>query len=137
MLVSTHSKKAADDNDNAKPLSNKEVYSLLSSLKSEVLSLKLARSSDAAKVQSLCMKLSSPPPPGTSFQQLLGGDGSNFPKWVASLNRVLCISFNSKASINDSPSLLDGQLPQENWAISHFIDTLIHHNFALCIGIIP
>ncbi|MBW0516084.1 hypothetical protein O181_055799 [Austropuccinia psidii MF-1] len=112
MLVSTLSKKAADSNSNAKPLSNKEVYSLFNLLKSEVLSLKLARSSDAAKVQSLQMQLSSPPPPGASFQPLLRistsaydcfmqepyhaancfgklqGDGSNFPEWVAFLNRV-------------------------------------------------
>ncbi|MBW0527810.1 hypothetical protein O181_067525 [Austropuccinia psidii MF-1] len=84
------------------------------------------------------MQLSSPPPPGASFQPLLHistsayglfmqepyraanrfgkiqGDGSNFPEWVASLNRVLCVAFNSKASIKDSPSLLDGQSPQEN-----------------------
>ncbi|MBW0474000.1 hypothetical protein O181_013715 [Austropuccinia psidii MF-1] len=56
---------------------------------------------------------------------------------LTSLNCVLCVAFNSEASIEDSPSLLDGRSPQENWAISHFIDALIPHNFALCIGVIP
>ncbi|MBW0522754.1 hypothetical protein O181_062469 [Austropuccinia psidii MF-1] len=73
----------------------------------------------------------------TSHFGKLQGDGSNFPKWVASLNCFLCIAFNSKASVEDSPSLLDGQLPQENRAISHFIDMSIPHDFTLCIGIIP
>ncbi|MBW0524225.1 hypothetical protein O181_063940, partial [Austropuccinia psidii MF-1] len=67
----------------------------------------------AAEVQSLRMQLSSPPPPGVSFQPF------------------------SRASIEDSPSLLNGRSPQENRAISHFIDALIPHNFALCIGVIP
>ncbi|MBW0494048.1 hypothetical protein O181_033763 [Austropuccinia psidii MF-1] len=161
MSVSTRSKKAADDDADAKPLSNEEVYSLINSLRSEVQSLKSARSSDAAEVQSLRLQLSSPPPPGPnlpSFPRVnmsaydrfmqepyraadrfnkLQGDGSNFPKWVASLNRVLCVAFNSEASIEDSPSLLDGRLPQENRAISHFFDASIPHDFALCIGVIP
>ncbi|MBW0527019.1 hypothetical protein O181_066734 [Austropuccinia psidii MF-1] len=55
------------------------------------------------------MQLSSPPLPGASFQPLS----------------------------HDSPSLLDGQLPQENRAISHFIDASIPHDFVLCIGVIP
>ncbi|MBW0462534.1 hypothetical protein O181_002249 [Austropuccinia psidii MF-1] len=153
--------KAADDNANAKPLSNKEVYSLLNSLRSEVQSLKLACSSDAAEVQSLHMQLLSPPPPGASFQPLshvstsayncfmqepyraanhfgkLQGDGSNFLEWVASLNHILCVAFNFKASIEDFPSLLDRQLPQENQASSHFLDASIPHSFALCISVIP
>ncbi|MBW0473512.1 hypothetical protein O181_013227 [Austropuccinia psidii MF-1] len=62
---------------------------------------------------------------------------SNFPEGVASLNQVLCVTFNSEMSVNESPSLLDGRLPQENWAISHFIDASIPHNFSLCLGIIP
>ncbi|MBW0552068.1 hypothetical protein O181_091783 [Austropuccinia psidii MF-1] len=62
---------------------------------------------------------------------------SKFPKWVALLNWVLCIAFNSKMSINDSPSLLDGQSPQENCVISHFIYASIPHDFALCIDVIP
>ncbi|MBW0534104.1 hypothetical protein O181_073819 [Austropuccinia psidii MF-1] len=132
MSVSTPSKKAADDNTDAKPLSNEEVYSLINSLRYEVQSLESAHSLDAAEVQSLHMQLSSPPPPGASFQPLscvstsaynrfmqepyhaadcfgkLQGDSSNFPKWVVSLNHVLSVAFNSEASIKDSPSLLDG-----------------------------
>ncbi|MBW0509160.1 hypothetical protein O181_048875 [Austropuccinia psidii MF-1] len=112
MSVSTHSKKASDDDADMKPLSNKEVYSIFKLLKSEVLSLKSACSSDTAEVQSLHMQLLSPPLPGASFQPLsristsaynrfmqepyratnhfgkLQGDGSNFPEWVAFLNRV-------------------------------------------------
>ncbi|MBW0528975.1 hypothetical protein O181_068690 [Austropuccinia psidii MF-1] len=89
-----------------------EVYPLLNLLKSEVLSLKSACSSDAAEVQSLRMQLLSSPPPGSSFQPLLcistsaydrfmqepyhaadcfgelEGDGSNFPEWVEFLNRI-------------------------------------------------
>ncbi|MBW0575901.1 hypothetical protein O181_115616 [Austropuccinia psidii MF-1] len=156
MSVSTHSKKAADDDTNAKPLSNEEVYLLLNSLKSEVLSLKSARSTDTAEVQSLCMQLLSPPPPGASLQLYphvntsaykpyrsadrfpkLQGDGSRFAEWISLLNHILCIAFNSKALIDDSPSFLEGQSPQENWAISHFINASIPHEFALCIGIIP
>ncbi|MBW0538687.1 hypothetical protein O181_078402, partial [Austropuccinia psidii MF-1] len=161
MSVSTHSKKAADNDADAKLLSNKEVYSLINSLRSEVQSLQSVRNSDASEVQCLHMQLSSPPPPGASFQPFsrvrtsaydcfmqepywaadrfgrLQGDGSNFPEWVASLNHVLCVAFNSKASIEDSPSLLDGRSPQENRAISHFIAASIPHDFALCMGVIP
>ncbi|MBW0527618.1 hypothetical protein O181_067333 [Austropuccinia psidii MF-1] len=68
MPVSTHGKKATDNDTNAKPLSNEEVYSILNYLKLEVLSLKLACSSDEAEMQSLQMALSSPPPPLSSFQ---------------------------------------------------------------------
>ncbi|MBW0512034.1 hypothetical protein O181_051749 [Austropuccinia psidii MF-1] len=88
------------------------------------------------------MQLLSPPPPGASFQPLLcistsaydcfmqepyhaadcfgklQGGGSNFPEWVAFLNRILCVAFNSEASVKDSPSLLDGQFPQARRAIS-------------------
>ncbi|MBW0498966.1 hypothetical protein O181_038681 [Austropuccinia psidii MF-1] len=142
MLVSTRAKKEADDDAKAKPLLNKEVCALLSSLKS-------ACSSDASKMHSLQMVLSSPPPPvfrstSLSFElfmkepycvadhfDCLQSNAGNFNEWVACLNRVLCIAFNSEMSVDDSPSL------QENRAISHFIDTSIPPNFALCIGIVP
>ncbi|MBW0508783.1 hypothetical protein O181_048498 [Austropuccinia psidii MF-1] len=164
MSVSTRSKKATDDDAEAKPLLNEEVCELLNSLKSEVQSLKTARKSDAAKMQSLRMALSSPPPPISSFSPAprstfsayerfmqepyraadrfnrfnrLQSDGSNFTEWVACLNRVLCIAFNSEMLIDDSPSLLDNRSPAENRAISHFIDASIAADFALCIGIIP
>ncbi|MBW0563558.1 hypothetical protein O181_103273 [Austropuccinia psidii MF-1] len=107
------------------------------------------------------MQLLSPPPLVAPLQQLLHvntsayerfmqepyraanhfpkhkGDSSNFPEWVSSLNYVLSIAFNSEALVDDSPSLLDGRSPQENQAISHFIDVSIPHNFALYIGVIP
>ncbi|MBW0500492.1 hypothetical protein O181_040207 [Austropuccinia psidii MF-1] len=117
MSVSTHSKKEADNDTDDKPLSNEEVYSLLNSLKSEVMYLKSAHTSDAAKLQSL--------------------DSTNYPEWVASLNRVLCIAFNSDVSSDDSPSLLNNQTPCENRAISHFIDATLPADFALCIRIMP
>ncbi|MBW0554737.1 hypothetical protein O181_094452 [Austropuccinia psidii MF-1] len=161
MSVSTLSKKAADNDANAKPLSNKEVYSLLNSLRLEVLSFKSARSADAAKVQSLRMQISSSPLPSAPLQQLLHintlaykrfmqepycaangfpklqGDSCNVPEGVSSPNCFLRIAYNSKALVEDSPSLLDVQSPKENRAISHFIDASIPHNFALWIGIIP
>ncbi|MBW0467609.1 hypothetical protein O181_007324 [Austropuccinia psidii MF-1] len=71
MSASTCSKKAADNDAEPKPISNEEVFSLLDSLKSDVLSLNSACSSDAAKMQSPQMVLSSPPPafsPYTSLQ---------------------------------------------------------------------
>ncbi|MBW0495643.1 hypothetical protein O181_035358 [Austropuccinia psidii MF-1] len=64
-------------------------------------------------------------------------DGSNFAKWVTGLNRVLCVAFNSEHLADDRPSLLDNCSPQENRAISHFIDTMLPPDFALCIGIVP
>ncbi|MBW0574318.1 hypothetical protein O181_114033 [Austropuccinia psidii MF-1] len=67
MSVSTHPQKAADDNTDDEPLSNKEVYSLLNSLKSEVMSLKSVCTSDAAEMQSLQMALSSPPPDSSPY----------------------------------------------------------------------
>ncbi|MBW0517439.1 hypothetical protein O181_057154 [Austropuccinia psidii MF-1] len=78
MSVLTCEKKAADKGANAKPLSNKEVYYTLNSLESEVLSLKSAHSSDAAKVQLLKMVLSSPQPPDSSFQQDLCSNASAY-----------------------------------------------------------
>ncbi|MBW0478108.1 hypothetical protein O181_017823 [Austropuccinia psidii MF-1] len=161
MSVSTRSRKAADDDADAKPLSNEEMCMLLNSLKSEVQSLKTARSSDAAEMNSLQMALSSPPPPTSSFHHTLRptslayerfmqepyraadrfdrlqSNGSNFNEWVACLNRVLCIAFNSEMSVDDSPSLLDNRSPQENRAISHFIDASVPPDFALCIGVVP
>ncbi|MBW0512411.1 hypothetical protein O181_052126 [Austropuccinia psidii MF-1] len=62
MSGSTHLKKAANGDVNAKSLSNEEVYSLLNSLSLEVSSLKSAGTSDAGKMQSLQMALSSPLP---------------------------------------------------------------------------
>ncbi|MBW0496322.1 hypothetical protein O181_036037 [Austropuccinia psidii MF-1] len=64
-------------------------------------------------------------------------NGSNFAEWVAGLNRVLCIAFNSKLLVNDNPLLLENQSPQENRAILHFINATIPPQFALYIGIIP
>ncbi|MBW0539837.1 hypothetical protein O181_079552 [Austropuccinia psidii MF-1] len=63
-------------------------------------------------------------------------DGSNFAEWVAGLNRVLCITFNSKLLVDDNPSLLENCSPQENRAILHLIDATIPSDFALCIGVI-
>ncbi|MBW0575227.1 hypothetical protein O181_114942 [Austropuccinia psidii MF-1] len=40
-------------------------------------------------------------------------------------------------SIDNSPSLLNNQTPQENRAISHFIDATLPADFVLCIGIMP
>ncbi|MBW0563766.1 hypothetical protein O181_103481 [Austropuccinia psidii MF-1] len=69
MSGSTCSKKAAANNTEPKPLSNKEVYYLLNSLRSEVSSLKSARNSDAAEMQSLRLALSSPPALSSYHQQ--------------------------------------------------------------------
>ncbi|MBW0526309.1 hypothetical protein O181_066024 [Austropuccinia psidii MF-1] len=91
-------------------------------------------------MQSLQLALLLPPPPvscSTSsayehFMQKpyhaadhLQSDGGSFTEWVAGLNHVLCVAFNSEMSVDDSPSLLDNRLPQENRAISHFIDVFI------------
>ncbi|MBW0531851.1 hypothetical protein O181_071566 [Austropuccinia psidii MF-1] len=148
MSGSTHSKKAANNNTDAKALSN-EVYSLLNSLQSEVSSLKSARTSDTAKMQFLQMALSSPlpalspyhPTPCTvssaykRFMQEpyravdqsshLQCDGSNFAKWVAGLNQVLCIALNSKLLVDDCPTLMENWSPQDSRAILHFIDATI------------
>ncbi|MBW0482470.1 hypothetical protein O181_022185 [Austropuccinia psidii MF-1] len=64
-------------------------------------------------------------------------DGSNFAKWVAVLNRVLCVAFNSELSVNDLPLLLENRSSQENIVISHFINATLPPDFSLCIGIIP
>ncbi|MBW0536793.1 hypothetical protein O181_076508, partial [Austropuccinia psidii MF-1] len=160
MSGSTRSRKAAADAD-TKPLSHEEVYSLLNSLRSEVSSLKSARNSDAAEMQLLRLALSTPPPTLSPYPQNqravsseydrfmqepyraadqsnhLLNDGLNFAEWVAGLNRVLCIVFHSELSVDDNPSLLENRSPQENRAISHFINAIIPPDFALCIGVIP
>ncbi|MBW0492026.1 hypothetical protein O181_031741 [Austropuccinia psidii MF-1] len=150
MSVSTHSKKAADNDADAKPLSNKEVYSLINSLRSKVQSLKLACSSDADEVQSLCMQLSSPPPPGGSFQPLLcistsaydcfmqephhaadqfgklQGDSSNFPEWVASTVLLLTPRFPSRIL---PLSLMDNHLRRigkSHTSLTHQSPTILH-----------
>ncbi|MBW0482318.1 hypothetical protein O181_022033 [Austropuccinia psidii MF-1] len=110
-------------------------------------------------MQSLCLALSPPLPAISLFQQPhvnslayncfmqepyraancsnhLQGNGSNFADWVSGLNRVLCVALNSELSVNDSPSLLKNHSPQENRAISHFIDATLPPDFALCIGVI-
>ncbi|MBW0501222.1 hypothetical protein O181_040937 [Austropuccinia psidii MF-1] len=162
MSGSTHSKKATDTDDeaNAKPLSNKKVFSLLDSLQSELSSLKSACLSDAAEMQLLHLAISPPPPTISPFSQHhvhssaydcfmkepyraancsghLQGNGSNFAKWVSGLNRVLCIALSSELLVNDSPSLLENCSPQENREISHFIDATLPPDFALCIGVVP
>ncbi|MBW0488809.1 hypothetical protein O181_028524 [Austropuccinia psidii MF-1] len=145
MSVSTRLKKAVDNDTDNKPLSNEEVYALLNSLKAEFMSLKSACTSDSAKMQSLHMVLSSPPPASSPYHltawltsstykcfiqepyqasdcfEPLRSDGTNFLEWVASLNWVLCIAFNSNMSVDNSPSLLNNRTPQENREISHFI----------------
>ncbi|MBW0464354.1 hypothetical protein O181_004069 [Austropuccinia psidii MF-1] len=160
MSGSTCSKKAADNNTNAKPLSSKEVFSLLDSLRSELSSLKSAGLSDAAEIQSLRLALSPPLVALLPFQQPhvnllvydcfmqepyraadcsnhLQGNGSNFAEWVSGLNRVLCIALSSELSVNDSPSLLENCFSQESRAISHFIDATLPPDFLLCIGVVP
>ncbi|MBW0460302.1 hypothetical protein O181_000017 [Austropuccinia psidii MF-1] len=63
-------------------------------------------------------------------------NGSNFATWVAGLNRVLCVDFNSEHSVNDSPSLLENSSPQENRVVSHFINVTLPSDFSLFIVII-
>ncbi|MBW0490247.1 hypothetical protein O181_029962 [Austropuccinia psidii MF-1] len=136
MSGSMLSRKAANNNAEPKPLSKEEVYSLPHSLRSEVSSLKSAKSSDAAKMQPLKLELSSTPVLSPYHQQLntvfpaydwfmqelyravdrsshLQQDGFNFAKWVAGLNRVLGVAFNSELLVNDLPLLLGSRSPQE------------------------
>ncbi|MBW0540558.1 hypothetical protein O181_080273 [Austropuccinia psidii MF-1] len=145
MSGSTCSKKAANDDTEPKPLSNQEVYSMLNSLCSEVSSLKSARVSETAEMQPLHLALSSPPVLSPYHQQSrvaypaydrfmqepyraadrsnhLLQDGSNVAEWVAGLNRVLCVAFNSEHLVEELPSLLNNCSAQENRAISHFIN---------------
>ncbi|MBW0527840.1 hypothetical protein O181_067555 [Austropuccinia psidii MF-1] len=112
MSGSTCSKKAAANNTEPKPLSNEEVYSLLNSLRSEVSSLKSARNSDAAKMQSLQLALSSPPALSSYHQQ-------------------------SYISADNLPLLLENCSPQENRVISHFINAILPPDFTLCINVVP
>ncbi|MBW0465819.1 hypothetical protein O181_005534 [Austropuccinia psidii MF-1] len=132
MSFSTRAKKAADDNAEPKPSSNDDMYSMLTAFKAKVMSLESACSSDAAEIQSLQMALSSPPPAPSSWAALphyttsaynrfmqepycaancfapLKSDGSNFAKWLSCLNWVLCVAFNTKMLIDDSPSSITG-----------------------------
>ncbi|MBW0572912.1 hypothetical protein O181_112627 [Austropuccinia psidii MF-1] len=111
-------------------------------------------------MQSLCLAISPPPPAISPFSQSnvhssahdrfmqepyraadrsshLQGDGSDFVEWVLGLNRVLCVALSSELLVNDSPSLLENRSPQENRAISHFIDATFPPDLALCIGVVP
>ncbi|MBW0479791.1 hypothetical protein O181_019506 [Austropuccinia psidii MF-1] len=130
MSGSTHSKKAAANDTNAKSLSNEEVYLLLNFLQSEVSALKSAQNLDTAEMQSLRLALSSPPVALSPYHQNshtvssaydcfmqepyraadrsnhLQNDGSNFSKWVSGLNRVLCVALHSKSLVENCPSLL-------------------------------
>ncbi|MBW0473193.1 hypothetical protein O181_012908 [Austropuccinia psidii MF-1] len=161
MSDSTCAKKAADDDAEPKPLSNNDMYSMLNSLKNKVMKSKSARSSDAAKIQSLQMALSSPPPASFPWAPMpqhtvsaydcfmqepyrtancfapLKSDGSNFSELLTCLDQVLSVAFNTEMLVDDSPSSLYNRLPEENRAICHFIDASIPHKFALCVGITP
>ncbi|MBW0523838.1 hypothetical protein O181_063553 [Austropuccinia psidii MF-1] len=64
-------------------------------------------------------------------------DGSNYGKWLSCVNCILCIAFNSEASVDNSPSLLDNRFAGENQAILHSINATITHDFSLCVGIVP
>ncbi|MBW0524107.1 hypothetical protein O181_063822 [Austropuccinia psidii MF-1] len=127
MSGSTRLRKDASNNADTKLLSHEEVYSLLNSLQSEVSSLKSARNSDAAEMQSLRLALSPPPPALSPYPQNQ--------RAVSSV--VLCIVFDSELLVDNNPLLLESCYPQENRAILHFIDATILPNFALCIGVIP
>ncbi|MBW0577424.1 hypothetical protein O181_117139 [Austropuccinia psidii MF-1] len=70
MSASTCAKKAANDDAESKPLSKDDMYSMLNSLKNEVMLLKSVRSSDAAEIQSLRVALSSPPPASSPWAPL-------------------------------------------------------------------
>ncbi|MBW0479627.1 hypothetical protein O181_019342 [Austropuccinia psidii MF-1] len=125
MSASTRAKKAADDDAEPKPLSNNDMYLMLNSLKNKVMTLKSARSSDAAEIQSLQMALSSPWAPipqhtmaaydcfmqepyhATNCFASLKSDGSNFAEWLACLNWVISVAFNTEMSVDDSPYSLD------------------------------
>ncbi|MBW0554244.1 hypothetical protein O181_093959 [Austropuccinia psidii MF-1] len=131
MSISTHAKKAADNDAEPKPSSNDNMYSMLTALKTKVMSLKSARSSDATEIQSLQMALSSAPLAPSSWAALprhttsayncfmkepyraanrfapLKSDGSNFAEWLSCLNRVLCVAFNTKMLIDHSPSSIN------------------------------
>ncbi|MBW0475827.1 hypothetical protein O181_015542 [Austropuccinia psidii MF-1] len=154
MSGSTRLRKAANNNADAKPLSNEEVYLLLNSLGSEVSYLKSARNSDAAEMQLLQVALSPQPPALSPYSQnpravssaydrfmqepyrvedqsnYLLSNGSNFAEWVSGLNRVLGITLYSEVLVDNNLLLLESRSPQENRAISHFINAAIPPNFA-------
>ncbi|MBW0504802.1 hypothetical protein O181_044517 [Austropuccinia psidii MF-1] len=67
----------------------------------------------------------------------LKSDCSKFSEWLACLNRVISVAFNTEILVNDSPSSLNNQSPEENRVICHFIDASIPHEFALCVSITP
>ncbi|MBW0467129.1 hypothetical protein O181_006844 [Austropuccinia psidii MF-1] len=73
----------------------------------------------------------------TNRSDHLHHNGSNFAEWVASINRVLCIALNTELLVDNLLSSLENRSPQENRAISHFIDAMLPPDFALCIGIVP
>ncbi|MBW0462496.1 hypothetical protein O181_002211 [Austropuccinia psidii MF-1] len=153
MSASTRAKKAANDDAEPKPLSNDNMYSMLYSLKNEVISLKSARSSDASEIQSLQMALSSPQPAPSPWALLprhttsaydcfmqepyraancvapLKSNGSNFSECLTCLNTEMLI--------DNSLSSIDNWSLEENRAICHFINVSIPHKFALCIGFTP
>ncbi|MBW0518647.1 hypothetical protein O181_058362 [Austropuccinia psidii MF-1] len=155
MSSSTRAKKAANNKAELKPLSNDDMYSMLTSLKNEVMTLKSAISSEDAKIKWLQMGPSSPwapmPPHTTSPYDLLmqepyhstncfaplKSNGSNFAEWLACLDWVISVAINTEILVVDSPSSLDNQSPEENRAICHFINVSIPHEFALCVGITP
>ncbi|MBW0510184.1 hypothetical protein O181_049899 [Austropuccinia psidii MF-1] len=133
MLVLTRLKKAADNNADTKPLSNKKVYLLLNSSKSKVLSLKSACTSNAAEMQSLCMVLSSLPPASSPYHSTAWLSSSAYKHFMQEPYQA-ADCFN-QVSVKDCPSLLDNLTPQENRAIPHFIDATLPADFALCISI--
>ncbi|MBW0568053.1 hypothetical protein O181_107768 [Austropuccinia psidii MF-1] len=93
------------------------------------------------------MQLLSPPPPGTSFQLLshistsaynrfmqepyratncfgkLQGDGSNFPEWVASLNRVFLTGDCHR------------RIKQSHTSLTHLFPTTLHSELASFLGV--
>ncbi|MBW0461664.1 hypothetical protein O181_001379 [Austropuccinia psidii MF-1] len=99
------------------------------------MSLKLAHTSDAAKIQSLHMVLSSPPPYSSPYHLTAPLSSSAYEQFVQEPYQAA--NHFDHISINDSPSLLNNQTPQENREISHFIDATLPADFALCIGIMP
>ncbi|MBW0527978.1 hypothetical protein O181_067693 [Austropuccinia psidii MF-1] len=108
---STRSKKEANNDTEPKPLSNEEPTA--------------SPAYDRFKQE---------PYRAANGSSHLQQDGSNFAKWVAGLNRVLCVAFISELLVDDLPSLLENRSPQENRAISHFISSMLPPDFALCIG---
>ncbi|MBW0542201.1 hypothetical protein O181_081916 [Austropuccinia psidii MF-1] len=129
MSGSTCSEKAPNNDAEPKPLSNKEQFP-----PPPVLSPYHQQSRVAYPAYDRFMQ---EPYRSADRSNHLQQDGSNFSKWVSSLNRVLCVTFNSEHLVDNIPSLLDNRSPQENRPISHFIDATLPPDFALCIGIVP